>query len=179
MLKTNDIDISKPHSNGFRKWESQKLNDEFNEIFGIDFQHFYDSNGLSIDGKIYIDVVKFNEYLDDCYGDLRDNKSMFDLILDEYGVKAVKLIEKLLPDKEKPLDKEFHWYLANQNELVKKYNGKYIVIIGEEVVDAYRTYEGAYFESKDKFELGTFLIQKVSEGDKDYTTYIYTPNIGF
>ena len=106
----------------------------------------------------------------------REGRSMFDLILDEYGADAVALIEKLIPEKtEKPLEKEFDWYLANQDELVKKYDGRYIVVIDEKVVGDYRTYEGAYFESKDKYELGTFLIQRCSEGDKDYTVRIYTP----
>ena len=175
-MKNNDI--KKPHPNGFREWESQKLNDEFKRIFDVDFQHFYDSNGLVIDGKIWIDVVKFNEYLDDYFKGFRNNRPVFDLILDEYGNDAVELVEKLMPDKmEKPLIKEFYWYLDNQDELVKKYDGRYLVIIGEEVVGDYRTYEGAYFESSEKYELGTFLIQKCSKGDKDYSIYIHTPNI--
>ena len=37
------------------------------------------------------------------------------------------------------LEKEFEYYLKNQNDLVEKYNNKYIVIIGEKVVGAYNT----------------------------------------
>jgi hypothetical protein len=32
------------------------------------------------------------------------------------------------------LDKEFRYYLDNQSDLVKKYNGRFIVIIDNEVV---------------------------------------------
>lgn len=67
------------------------------------------------------------------------------------------------------LDKEFQYYLDNQGELVKKYNGRFIVIIGEEVVGNYESYEQALFESMKKYELGTFLIQECTEGEEAYT----------
>ena len=67
------------------------------------------------------------------------------------------------------LDKEFQYYLDNQNELVKKYDGRYIAIVGEQVVGDYETYEQAIDETVKTHELGTFLIQKCTEGDKDYT----------
>jgi hypothetical protein len=67
------------------------------------------------------------------------------------------------------LDKEFSYYLANQNELLKKYNNRFIVIMGETVVDDYDTYEQALFQSSQKHELGTFLIQECTEGEGAYT----------
>ncbi|GHT02311.1 hypothetical protein FACS189423_00770 [Bacteroidia bacterium] len=67
------------------------------------------------------------------------------------------------------LDKEFKYYLDNQGELLQKYNNRFIVIIGHDIVGDYDSMENAYFESGKKFSLGTFLIQKCSPGDKDYT----------
>lgn len=67
------------------------------------------------------------------------------------------------------LDKEFQYYLDNQGELVKKYNGRFIVIIGEDVVENYESYEQALFESMKKYKLGTFLIQECTEGEEAYT----------
>jgi hypothetical protein len=67
------------------------------------------------------------------------------------------------------LDTEFSYYLEHQEELVKKYDGRFLVIIGEEVVGDYDTIDHAYFQSKEKYKPGTFLIQKCSPGDKDYT----------
>jgi hypothetical protein len=67
------------------------------------------------------------------------------------------------------LDKEFQYYLDNQSELVKKYNGRFIVIIGEDVVGNYDSYEQALFESMKQYELGTFLIQECTEGEEAYT----------
>ena len=67
------------------------------------------------------------------------------------------------------LEKEFKYYLDNQVELVKKYNGKYIVIKDEKVVGIYDTELEAYNESKKKYELGTFLIQLCIKGKDSYT----------
>jgi hypothetical protein len=67
------------------------------------------------------------------------------------------------------LDREFQFYLSNQNELLKKYNTRFIVIVGEEVVDDYESYEQALFHSAEKYELGTFLIQECTEGEDAYT----------
>ena len=67
------------------------------------------------------------------------------------------------------LNKEFQYYLDNINELVSKYDDKYIVIIGESVVGAYDEHYEALFETEKKHELGTFLIQKCSNDVDDYT----------
>jgi hypothetical protein len=69
------------------------------------------------------------------------------------------------------LDKEFQWYLENQNKLLKKYNGRVVVIKGEQVVGDYDNYEEALLDSVNvkKYELGTFLIQECTEGEDAYT----------
>ncbi len=72
------------------------------------------------------------------------------------------------------LEREFNYYLSHQNELVEKYNGKTIVIIGEDVIGAYDSYEEAYCETEKNHELGTFLMQKCSPGDKDYTAVFHS-----
>lgn len=67
------------------------------------------------------------------------------------------------------LEKEFQFYLNNQERLVKEYNGKYIVIKGDEVLGAYDTEADAYFETTKQHEAGTFLIQLCQPGDEAYT----------
>jgi len=67
------------------------------------------------------------------------------------------------------LEKEFKYYLDNQQELLKKYNGKFIVIKDFEVVGAYNTHIEAYKASVQSFELGTFLIQHCTPGTDSYT----------
>lgn len=67
------------------------------------------------------------------------------------------------------LEKEFKYYLDNQDELVKKYNHRFIVIIGNDVVGDYSTMDEAFNNSISKYEMGTFLIQECTEGDSAYT----------
>jgi hypothetical protein len=67
------------------------------------------------------------------------------------------------------LDKEFQYYLANQSDLLKKYNNRFLVIIGEDVVGDYESHEKALFQTQKKYKLGTFLIQQCTEGEKAYT----------
>ncbi|GHT03109.1 hypothetical protein AGMMS49525_07670 [Bacteroidia bacterium] len=67
------------------------------------------------------------------------------------------------------LDKEFKYYLDNQGELLKKYNNRFIVIVGDKVVGDYDSYEQALFQSVGTYELGTFLIQECTEGEDAYT----------
>jgi hypothetical protein len=67
------------------------------------------------------------------------------------------------------IEKEFKYYLENQHELLKKYNNRFIAIVGNEVVGDYGSFEDAFFQSAKKYEAGTFLIQECTEGDKAYT----------
>lgn len=79
------------------------------------------------------------------------------------------------------LEKEFEFYLRNQTELVKKYNGKYIVIKNQEVIGAYDSEFEAVQKTSEHHELGTFLVQKCEPGEKSYTqTYhsrVFFPNL--
>jgi len=67
------------------------------------------------------------------------------------------------------LVKEFDYYLEHQNELVEKYNGKYIVIKDTQVIGAYNSEIEAVEQSLQKYEPGTFLVQKCEPGSNSYT----------
>ena len=67
------------------------------------------------------------------------------------------------------LKANFQYYLDNQKELVKKYNGRYIVIKDESVVGDFGTEADAYFDSVNKYGLGNFLIQLCTKGEEAYT----------
>ena len=67
------------------------------------------------------------------------------------------------------LEKEFKYYLDNQDELVKKYNNHVLVIIDNNVVAYYDDFEEAVLESAKQYKVGTFLVQKCTAGNKDYT----------
>jgi hypothetical protein len=67
------------------------------------------------------------------------------------------------------LEKEFKYYLDHQEELVKRYNGKYVVIKNMEVIGAFDSEFEAVQKTAEKHELGTFLVQKCEPGKESYT----------
>jgi len=76
------------------------------------------------------------------------------------------------------LKEQFHYYLDNQEEFVKQYNGKAIAIKDFEVIGVFDSESMAIEETQKRgYELGTFLVQRVSPGSEAYTVNIYTPYI--
>jgi hypothetical protein len=67
------------------------------------------------------------------------------------------------------LKENFDYYLANQDELVERYNGKYVVIKDCQVIGVYVNQGPAVRETQKQHELGTFLVQLVRPGDQAYT----------
>lgn len=67
------------------------------------------------------------------------------------------------------LKKDFNYYLDNQDELIKKHNGKFIVIKNQKVLGSYDSEVEAIEETTRDHELGTFLIQKCEPGSDSYT----------
>ena len=72
------------------------------------------------------------------------------------------------------LRREFEFYLANQDEMVEKYDGKVIAIKGGKVLNAYDNELAAFTETIKHHEEGTFMIQRVSEGDEAYTATFHS-----
>lgn len=67
------------------------------------------------------------------------------------------------------LEREFQYYLQHQDELVGRYDGRYIVIAGQRVVGDFATFAEAVTEAQKTHPQGTFIVQRCSEGPKDYT----------
>jgi hypothetical protein len=67
------------------------------------------------------------------------------------------------------LQTELKYFIQHQQELVNKYNGKYIVIVGDKVVGVYNKIDEAYSESLKTMDAGTFFIQECIPGKEAYT----------
>ncbi|MCK4911674.1 MAG: hypothetical protein KAR83_08520 [Thermodesulfovibrionales bacterium] len=67
------------------------------------------------------------------------------------------------------LEKEFNYYIEHQDDLVKEYEGKHIVIKGGKVIGAYDSEIEAVEETAKAHKLGTFLVQKCEPGENSYT----------
>ena len=68
-----------------------------------------------------------------------------------------------------PLRQEFEYYLKHQEELVRKYDGRYVVVKGQEIIGVFEDELKAFIETKKQHPAGTFLVQKVAPGDGAYT----------
>ena len=60
------------------------------------------------------------------------------------------------------LDKEFQFYLANKEKFLEDYEGKFLVIRGEEVIGVFDDKAEAIDKTLENFPLGTFLVQHIT-----------------
>jgi hypothetical protein len=67
------------------------------------------------------------------------------------------------------LEEYFRFYLEHQDELVEKYNGKFVVIKDFQVIGAFDSELEAIQQTSKEHELGTFLVQKCEPGSESYT----------
>ena len=79
-----------------------------------------------------------------------------------------------MAEKDAGLEEQFNFYLANQEELVKQYGGRYIVIKDRKVIGAYDSEAEAIKETSRDHELGTFIVQKCEAGDDAYTEVFHS-----
>lgn len=63
----------------------------------------------------------------------------------------------------------FQWYLENQPSLVKSYGGKFLVIANKQVIAHFDSDFEALQYASEKLTPGSFIIQKCTSGEKDYT----------
>jgi hypothetical protein len=76
------------------------------------------------------------------------------------------------------LDREFKYYIDHQDELVRKYNGKYLIVVGDKVEGAFDERIDAILDGRKRFGAGNFMVQLCSPGDESYTLHVHA-NISF
>ncbi|MGO9093944.1 MAG: hypothetical protein ACLQGV_01865 [Bryobacteraceae bacterium] len=78
-----------------------------------------------------------------------------------------------------PLLKNLEWYIANQQELSAKYNGKVLLIVDQRLIAAFDSMGDAYTAALKTYALGTFTLQPCSPGPESYTLVLYSPCYNF
>jgi len=68
-----------------------------------------------------------------------------------------------------PLRAEFEWYLDNQEDLLRRFEGRVLIIKEQALVGDYETDAEAVMAARREYEMGTFLVQRCSYGSADYT----------
>mgnify|MGYP006872997651 CR=1 FL=1 len=77
--------------------ETHLLNDKFQSIFGVGLMSFYDGLMSVVSRHLCIDILKFDDWLYEKYGEYEDNgQSMEDVVREHYGDKGVDLINGLI-----------------------------------------------------------------------------------
>jgi len=74
------------------------------------------------------------------------------------------------------LEREFEFYENNKSEIRKKYLGKRIVIIGEQIIAAYDDVDEAYHETIKTYTPGTFMIHDVPVNIEDEVANLFPVN---
>ncbi len=77
------------------------------------------------------------------------------------------------------IDELFKYYLDHQDELVKRYDGKYLVITADGVQGAYDSMTEGYDYALKAFGKGNFMLQLCTEGDRAYSQRFYTYRVSF
>lgn len=77
------------------------------------------------------------------------------------------------------LKEQLEYFIANQDDLVRRYKGKVLVIKDKTVVGSYPSDWDAYQDAMKKYEPGTFLIQKCVAGQHAYTQQFLSSHVQF
>lgn len=71
--------------------------DNFKKYFGVSIYSYLDSMMSMVTGKITIDIIRFDDYLHEQFGQYEDDKkSMSDIIKEKYGEEAEAFIKQLI-----------------------------------------------------------------------------------
>jgi|SRR5581483_6874435 len=73
------------------------------------------------------------------------------------------------------LQKNLDWYIANQRELSRYYNGKILLIVDQKLVRAFDSMDEAYRFAIATYERNTFTLQPCSPDPDSYTLMLYSP----
>ena len=65
----------------------------------------------------------------------------------------------------KPLEYEYRFFKESRDELLKKYAGSVLVIVGQRVAGVFDSEIEAFTAASQEYEPGEFLIQRCTPGD--------------
>ena len=72
------------------------------------------------------------------------------------------------------LEKEYNFYKANKNKLLSSYGGKFVAIVGEEVVASFSSEIEAYKAMGKKYGVGNFLLQYCDPSGENHVQRFYS-----
>lgn len=76
-------------------------------------------------------------------------------------------------------EKELQYFIDNQDELVREYGGRTLVIRDQQVTGVYDSPFAAYLDAQSKYDPGTYMIQKCEPGEDAYTVTLSSALVTF
>jgi hypothetical protein len=73
-----------------------------------------------------------------------------------------------------PLKKNLDWYIANQQELAGKYNGKILLIVDQKLINVFDSMEHAYIAAMEMYTPGSFTLQPCTPGPDSYVLMLHS-----
>ena len=73
------------------------------------------------------------------------------------------------------LKRNLEWYIANQEGLSAKYDGKVLLIVDQKLIAAFDSMGEAYTAALKTYAPGSFTLQPCSPGPESYTLVLYNP----
>lgn len=73
------------------------------------------------------------------------------------------------------LKKNLEWYIANQQDLAAKYNGKILLIVDQRLIKVFDDMGAAFTEATKAYAPGTFTLQPCSPDPDSYTLMLHSP----
>ena len=83
--------------------------------------------------------------------------------------------DALAADAPDPLRKNLDWYIANQQDLAAKYNGKILLIVDQKLIAVFDSMGEAYTAALGTHAPGSFTLQPCSPDPDSYTLVLYSP----
>ena len=74
-------------------------------------------------------------------------------------------------------DTEMTYFVRNQDALVRRYDGRTLVIRGTKIEGVYDSHLEAYLAAKARFAPGSFMIQRCEPGRQAYTVTVSSINL--
>ncbi len=71
---------------------------------------------------------------------------------------------------------DFEWFVANYNDLFKKYGKSFLVIKNQTVIGIYHSFTDGIEQTLKNELIGTFIVQECDGTTDAYTNYIASTN---
>jgi hypothetical protein len=82
-----------------------------------------------------------------------------------------------MPEKRKPLEREFEYFRTHQSEFSEKHANQFVVIVGEKTIGFFNTIAEAITNARKTYLPGTFFVELCSSDPAYYHVTLVNWNV--